>query len=135
MSPPRVVLDTNIIISALLFGGKPRQILQFVIERRLHSVTSPALLSELSEILAKKFLFPKNKLLMVERKVKKISSVVYPSEIITILRDKPDNRVLETAHTGECGYVITGDKQLLKLRVFRDIGIVTPEQFLRTFVP
>lgn len=131
MSQISVVVDTNVLISALLFGGKPREVLQMVIDRSLVAVTSPALLSELLDVLAKKFLFSRQKLILVERKMKKILVFVYPTEHIEILHDQADNRVLEAARVGQCTYIITGDKELLRLGSYKIISIVTPEEFLK----
>lgn len=131
MSLIAVVIDTNVLISALLFGGKPREVFQMVIDRRVQAISSSALLSELLDVLAKRFLFLKPKLLLVERKMTKVFTLVYPSEHIDILSDKADNRVLEAARAGQCTYIITGDKELLKLGSYKTISIVTPEQFVR----
>lgn len=130
MSQVSVVVDTNILISALLFGGKPREVLQIVINRDIRGIISSALLSELLDVLAKKFLFPKHKLFLVERKMTKAFALVYPAEHIVILADYADNRVLEAARAGQCQYIITGDKGLLKLGSYKTISIMTPEQFL-----
>lgn len=130
MSPISVVVDTNVLISALLFGGKPREILRMVIDRDILAVISPALILEFLEVLAKKFLFPHKRLLLVEKKVKKTFRLVYPTEHIEVLHDQPDNRVLEAARAGECRYIVTGDKELLGLESYKTIAITTPKQFL-----
>lgn len=124
------VPDTNVIVSALLFGGKPRKIVGMVTERQIRAVTSHTLLSELLDVLAKKFLFPKEKLLLVERKIKNTFHLVYPSVCPEVLRYQADNRVLEASLAGHCQYAITGDKELLKLGSYKTVFIVTPEQFL-----
>lgn len=131
MSLIAAVIDTNVLISALLFGGKPREVFQMVIDRKVHAISSPALLSELLDVLAKKFLFPRQKLLLVERKMTKIFTMVYPAEHVDVLVDKADNRVLEAAYEGQCRYIVTGDKALLKLGSYKSISIVTSEQFLK----
>ena len=55
--PPKVVLDTNLLISALVFGGKPKQVYNLVLEKQIIGITSPILLAELTEVLTKKFNF------------------------------------------------------------------------------
>lgn len=129
--PFRVVLDTNVIVSALTFGGKPRQITQSVIKRQLMAITSPILINELLEVLAVKFFYPQPILDLVEKKIKKYFQVVRPVKKIKILLDDPDNRVLEAAMAGNCQFIITGDKELLKLRSYRQIQIITPDKFLQ----
>lgn len=131
MSPIAIVVDTNVVISALLFGGNPREVVQLVIERQVRAVTSPALLSELLDVLAKKFLFSKENLFLVEKKIKSAFHLVYPMEHLEVLRDQADNRVLEAARAGQCEYIVTGDKELLMLGCYKTISMVTPEQFIK----
>lgn len=129
----RVVLDTNIIISALVFGGKPEQIYNLVLEKQILVITSPILLAELTEILIKKFKFNAIKMKQLERIIKKHFKLVYPDKIINVVADEDDNRVLEAAIEGKCGYIVTGDKKLLDLGSFKKIEIITADQFLHLF--
>ncbi|PIU03254.1 putative toxin-antitoxin system toxin component, PIN family [Candidatus Shapirobacteria bacterium CG08_land_8_20_14_0_20_39_18] len=131
--PLKVVLDTNILISALLFGGKPRQILKLVLDRQIKAVTSLVLLAELSDVLIKKFDFSLEKTSLFEHKIKKYFEIVYPTQAINILKDTPDNRVLEAAIAGECQIIVTGDKELLELKEYKEIIISTADQFLNIY--
>lgn len=126
----RILLDTNVIISALLFGGKPRTILQSVIKKKHIAVTSAILLSELSDVLRKKFAYSKQAVAAVDKQMRKQCALVLPRETIDVLDDMPDNRVLEAAVEGECGRIITGDTDLLRLGRYRNIRILTPGEFL-----
>lgn len=128
----KAVLDTNIIVSALVFGGKPEEILRLVLEHDILASTSLALILELEETLINKFAFSEKKLKQVEEKIKNSFETVNPILEINVLNDKDDNRVLEAAVEGNCDYIITGDKELLRLKHFRGVNIVTPEQFLKT---
>lgn len=132
MNTARVVLDTNIIISALLFGGKPRTMLKLVVTKRIIALSSPPLLAELLDVLAKKFSFPKKALKIVEQKIKKSFKIVHPAKAIHVL-NSPDDRVLEAALEGNYDYIITGDKELLELRSFHNIKVVNAHQFLNFF--
>ena len=127
----RILLDTNVIISALLFGGKPRTILQSVIRKQYSAVTSPVLLSELADVLRKKFLYSNGGVAAVDQQIRKQCDIVLPKETIDILADMPDNRVLEAAVEGECDVIVTGDADLLALKKYRNIQILSPEEFLR----
>lgn len=129
--PLKVVLDTNIIVSALVFGGRPEEILKIALQREISPITSPLLQAELSETLIKKFNFSELKVQQIEKKLKKICKVVSPSIEIHVSRDEMDNKVLEAAIEGKCTYIITGDKDLLDLKVFKKIKILTPNQFLQ----
>ncbi len=125
-----VVLDTNILVSAIVFDGKPARILTLVLEKHIVGVTSKILLSELLEILIKKFDFSKSRIKQVERKLVKAFKIVYPKEQIFLVRDVDDNRVLEAAVEGNCEYIITGDNDLLELKKFQNISILKPDDFL-----
>ena len=132
-NPPKIVLDTNIIISALGFGGKPRQILFLALEEKIQVVTSPILLAELQEVINKKFPLLKNNLSLLLKEIEDIFINIQPQIILEVVRDEDDNRVLEAAIEGKCDYIITGDKDLLDLEVYKNIKILTPKQFIDIF--
>lgn len=128
--PLKVVLDTNILVSALIFGGKPEQVYNLVLEKQIAAVISMVLFSELLEILIKKFNFGPKRIEQLERIIKKHFKIVYPKATINVSRDEDDNRVLEAALEGGCSYIVTGDRDLLDLKIFKNIKIVTPDTFL-----
>jgi putative PIN family toxin of toxin-antitoxin system len=88
----RILLDTNVVISALLFGGKPRTILLNIIKKQYIGVTSPVLLSELADVLRKKFSFSKEAVVGVDTQMRKQCIIVSPKETIDVVADVPDNR-------------------------------------------
>ena len=126
----RAVLDTNVLISGIMFGGKPREILELVKTKKVEGVVSPVLLAELGEVLIKKFKYPQTRVLQVGKKLKKIFKIVFPAKLITMARDDDDNRVLEAAVEGKCGYIVTGDEDLLTLGRYGGVRIVTSTEFL-----
>lgn len=131
VNPVKVTLDTNIIISGLGFGGKPRKVLQLILDNKIKGVTSPILLAELEDVIIKKFPKLADHFELVNKKIKKRLKLVRPKEAINILKkDQDDNRVLEAGVEGKCNYIITGDKELLDLRTFKGIKILTAAQFL-----
>jgi len=129
-NPVRIVLDTNIIVSAIIFKGKPLQVLDLILRERSKAVTSPILLAELKEILTKKFQLPKYEFELVIKNIEDIFEIIQPKISINVLRDEDDNRVLEVAVEGKCDYVITGDKDLLVLGKYKNLKIVNSDQFL-----
>lgn len=133
-APLKVVLDTNILVSSLIFGGKPQQTENLILERKIIGVTSLILLAEFIDVLAKRFYFNEFRLRQTEKKIKKNFIIVKPRTTIKILKDNSDNRVLETALEGNCHYIITGDKELLDLKFFKGIEIVTPAKFLEKLI-
>lgn len=129
-APLKVVLDTNVLISSIIFGGNPKKVVQLVLEKQIIGVTSKVLLAELSEVLAKKFNFEEQRIIHLDQKIKKAFILTQPTKTLKIVNDEPDNRVLEAAVESDCHYIVTGDKELLNLNKFKSIRIVTVAKFL-----
>lgn len=129
-NPVKVILDTNILISAIGFGGKPRVILLLALQKRIYPVISPILLAELSEVINKKLPKLVPQLFRIEKQIKEKFRVIEPKKELHVLKDQDDNRVLEAAFEGECDFIVTGDKELLKLGKFKGIHILTADEFL-----
>jgi len=127
----KVTLDTNIIISGLGFGGKPREILHLILDDKIKAVTSPMLLAELEDVITKKFQKLTYSIEPVNKQIKRKFKIVKPKIALFVVKDEPDNRVLEAAIEGDCKYIVTGDKELLKLKSYQDVRIVTADQFLK----
>lgn len=129
-NPVKIVLDTNILISAIGFGGVPRKVFLLTVEEKIKGVISQILLVELIEVINKKFpkLIPD--LPIIEHNINEFFLIVHPKKTINIVRDRDDNRVLEAAVEGDCDFIITGDQDLLVLRQYKKIKILTPTQFL-----
>lgn len=128
----KTVIDSNILVSALIYQGKPGIVLKLALEKKFITITSHILLSELFEVLVKKFNFSDEKIKQIDKKLTKMFRVVSPKKHLAIVKDDADNRVLEAAVEGKCKYIVTGDKELLELIVYRDIKIVTADQFLKS---
>ena len=126
----KIVLDTNILISAFIFGGKPRQVLSFVLEKKIQAFISPILIAEFFDVVNKKFDLSAQELALTKTQIQNKFAIVHPKSEIKILRDDDDNRVLEAALEGGCSYIVTGDSDLLDLATFKNIKIVTPDVFL-----
>ncbi|MGB8536237.1 MAG: putative toxin-antitoxin system toxin component, PIN family [Acidobacteriaceae bacterium] len=126
----RVVADTNIFISALVFGGLPGSFLDLAFMRSFQVVTSPILLDELDEKLRLKFGLSTNDADLVRAKLEKNALVVNPGIALKVIVEDPDDdRVLECAVAGKADYIVSGDRHLLKLRSFQGIAIVTAREF------
>lgn len=127
---PKVVLDTNIIVSAIGYGGKPGQIFLLALEEKIHAVTSEVLLVEVREILIKKLAMSSSDVELATAEIEDKFEIVSPKKSLHIVRDEDDNRVLEAAVEGNCDFIITGDQDLLELKKYKKIKILTPEEFL-----
>ncbi|HNR13823.1 MAG TPA: putative toxin-antitoxin system toxin component, PIN family [Thermodesulfobacteriota bacterium] len=132
MDRHRVVLDTNVLISALLFGGKPQEVLELVIAHRISMFLCPAILEELRDVLCRpKFGFSAEACLQVIEELHSICEIVLPQQRITrISSDPADNRVIECAIEADAQYIITGDSHLLGIGKFRGTCILTPAEYL-----
>lgn len=129
-----VVLDTNVLISGLLFpGGPPDKIVRAVLTGRIQNATSPDLLTELKRVLKKKFALSDEKLETLVHLISDQSDLVYPLERLSAIKsDEADNRVLECAETAHADFIVTGDtKHLLSLKKFKGIAILSPADFIQ----
>ena len=130
----RLVLDTNVLLSALVFpGSKPDEVLQRVRRGEVELFLSPFILAELERILRDKFRFTKRQADERVRVIRRMATLVEPTERIALVAAKDaDNRILECAVAARADYLVTGDKEhLLPLRSIGETQIVTPADFLR----
>lgn len=127
-----VVLDTNIFISAVLYGGNPRRILDLAVSERIEVYISLVLLDELRRVLKEKFSLSSFEVSMVIDEIKDFAEIIEPKVKLKVIKGDPsDNRVLECALQAKVDYIVSGDKHLLNLRNFGGIKIVNPAKFLK----
>ncbi|XZN91863.1 MAG: putative toxin-antitoxin system toxin component, PIN family [Microcoleus sp.] len=132
----RFVVDTNVLISALLFKNSvPFRAIELA-EKQGIILYSEATLNELEQVLnRKKF----NKYLSLEDrqvfllKFISASELVSITEKISVCRDEKDNKFLELAVSGNANVIVTGDLDLLVLNPFQAVEIVTPDIFIDRF--
>lgn len=129
----RVVLDSNVFISAFLFDGKPLRVLRLAEEGAFVLLTSAAIRDEVEEVLEGKFSWPDELIRFTCEPMWRVSEDISPTATVSACRDTDDNRVLECAADGGAGYVVTGDRDLLDMRRFRGITIVNSAAFLELF--
>lgn len=130
-SKPRIVLDTNVWVSGLVFAGQPGKILDLFGLDEVRIVISEELLSELRRIITEKFpLYILDLQLLIEAIHQRALLVELGSQTVTASRDPDDNTVIETALIGNCKYIVSGDKDLLVIANYEDIQIITPAEFL-----
>lgn len=129
----RVVLDTNVVVSAVLLANSvPRRAFDKALDEGKILISVPVLL-ELAEALSHKKL---NKYLLEEERMRflvgllKEVELVEITEEITACRDTKDNKFLELAVNGKADCIISGDNDLLVLNPFRGIKILTPREYL-----
>lgn len=132
MNPkPLVVFDTNIYISGIVFGGNPRQCLELARSGEIQLFISRAILLELILKLQDKFGRSKDELRVVIEWIDSFANIVLPKKKIKKIKHDPDNRILECAEEAQADYIVSGDKKhLLSLKKFKNISIISAQQFL-----
>jgi putative PIN family toxin of toxin-antitoxin system len=129
----RAVVDTNITVSALLFGGLPLKIVKAALSKKFIWVTSPFLIEEAERVLSSdKFGLSAHEMKTLTEPIFSIAEIVIPSMTINAIPRCPaDNRVLECAVEGKCTYIVSGDRRdLLVLKKFQYVEIITARQFM-----
>lgn len=127
----KVVFDTNIFISAFAIpGSQAENAVLRIIEGRDVLLLSKGILDELLTVLSTKFSRDKEEISRVAVILSEIAEWVVPSEKIKVLNDDPDNRILECAVSGNADVIVTGDKQLLRLRGYEKTKIISLKEYL-----
>ena len=131
---PTIVIDTNVFVSAIVFGGQPRKLINLIADDVLTLVTAEELLTELRRIIIAKFPEFIDDLTRVEKLLESDATWVRLGGVtIDISRDSDDNKFIEAGVLGDCHYIISGDKDLLDIKVYDNIKIVTVSEFLEIF--
>lgn len=128
-----VVFDTNVYLSALVFpGGTCDRILRFARSEQMNVFVSPDILTEIKEVLTKKFKFTEDESEELIERVLAIAELVYPRfRVDRIKKMERDNRILECADEAKANYLVTGDKKhILPLKKHGDTHILSPAQFI-----
>jgi len=121
----RVVLDTNVYISAYGFGGLLAELVRAAIRGEIDLFTSPAILAEGARVLTDKLGFDDAHVEQAVRQVARIATVVRPTIRIQVIADEPDNRVLECAVSADADLIVSGDRHLLALGAYDGVHVVS----------
>ncbi|MFN3396840.1 MAG: putative toxin-antitoxin system toxin component, PIN family [Thermodesulfovibrionales bacterium] len=129
----RVVFDTNIFISAFVIpGGYAEKAIVKIIESGDSLIISKEIIDEVLSVLSSKFGRDGEALSRVAVYLFEIAELVRPTERVSILKDEPDNRIIECAMEGKADVVVTGDKEMLKMKQFHGIRIISLKEYLYT---
>jgi putative PIN family toxin of toxin-antitoxin system len=132
----RLVLDTNVVISALLWGGTPERLIELAGDGSVELITSQALLDELSELLGRPKLAAKlaregQSAAEIIARYAQAAEVVDASPVVeSRVRDPDDAAVLGCAIAARAEAIVSGDKDLLSLGVYQEIPILSPARCL-----
>jgi putative PIN family toxin of toxin-antitoxin system len=133
----RAVLDTNVVLSGLLWHGTPHALLDRVREGALAFISSPALLAELAEVIAR----PQFDAILARSntsrehslaELRELAEAIAPPPLAQpVCRDPDDDAVLALGVAAKADFIVSGDRDLLSLESFQNIPIVTPAEALR----
>jgi putative PIN family toxin of toxin-antitoxin system len=132
----RVVIDTNVLVSALLFGGTPGKLVELWKMARIQPFISREIIAELLRVLA----YPKFELtqkeieyLLYVEVLPHFEVTAIPTGSVIVKKDPSDDMFLRCAVAAEADAIITGDSHLLSLKSYKKIPILSPSQFLMNF--
>ena len=133
----RLVLDTNVVASALLWDGTPRALLQAARERRIALFTSTALLAELTDILGRRKFERKitASALTIDQLVDRyvaLTTLVRPVLVSGVAPDPDDDVVIGTALAAGATLIVTGDRELRSVRTHRSVRLLGVGEALAT---
>ena len=135
----RVVVDTNVLFSALAFPAEspPTHVFKLVMDGKISAYCSPFILDELENNLQAKAGWDKEQLRVLRRRLKLMVRLVVPTSHVSVIkRIEADNRILECAIDAHADVLITGNmKDIRPLGAFQDIQILTPREFLTQYFP
>lgn len=136
----RLVLDTNVVASALLWGGLPLRLLQAAREKRVSLFTSMPLLAELTDILGRRKFERKIEASMfsIDQLVDRygeLTTMVRPTPVSGVAPDPDDDVVIGTALAAKADWIVTGDRPFLSLTAHQEIRIVSVNEAVRAITP
>jgi len=131
------VFDTNVLISTLISRGKPRELWNEVLEGKIRLELSNELLTEFNEVIVR----PEFKKYLRRSSLTRFRRILLQKANITrvkvrfaqITEDADDNIVFEAAYSSGAEYIVSGDNDLLRLKEFKGIKIVTVDEMLKIF--
>jgi putative PIN family toxin of toxin-antitoxin system len=134
----KIILDTNIIVSALISNSYPTKILyEIVFERKVATCLSTEILEEYIHVLNRpkfeRFLNFKNNAEVVLNKLIEFSTIYKPTEKLLVVTDLSDNMFLELAKASEANFLITGNSNDFTFDQFDKTLIVSPQSFYEKF--
>lgn len=129
------VLDTNVLVAAIITEGVCSKLLHRARIREFSLVSCPFIMKELQRILSKKFkLTHEEAALAMESVIEAIDQVIeHNIKISNICRDIDDDNVLACAMAAKADYLVTGDSDLLVIKSYQNINIITPRDFEALF--
>ena len=126
----KIVVDTNVVISGIFFGGNPRMIIEAVVDGDIDAFATVDIIEEYAKIIER----------MVDNKHKDLDqgflstlfmslNVIKSDSVIDVCRDADDNKFIECAVDAKALYIVSGDSDLLDIQEYDGIQIMTAKEF------
>lgn len=127
----KVVFDTNILVSAVLWRGTPYRCLLTVQAGLAELIVSPSILTEFHGVLVAKFAFTEAEAAETIALVRNMSTHIEVPGVLEAVADDPeDDKFIETAQLAGAPYLVSGDKHLLRLATYGSVQIIRARAFL-----
>ncbi|MBC8387233.1 MAG: putative toxin-antitoxin system toxin component, PIN family [Actinobacteria bacterium] len=127
----KIVLDTNIYISAAVFGRLCEEVIQFCRFDKISVYISEDIIDEIENKLIVKFSWKENQIRVFLENILEFCKIVEVEERIVFIKEDPDDdKILECAVSAKCEYIVSGDKHLINLKSYKNIKILKPADFL-----
>lgn len=131
-----VVLDTNILISAIFWRGTPYKVLLNALKKKYSLHLSTKILNELEKKLRVKFKFPEDEIKTHIEILIKYGEIIEPNIVLDVIENDPDDdKILECAVSCNADYIVSGDSHLLDLNEYKGIKILSARKFLEKLIP
>ena len=131
----RIVIDTNVIASAIFFGGKPEQLVELLMQHDLDAYITQDILEEYQETideLADRY--PQRKVHAPFTQIAAACKMIESTSEIHICRDPDDDKFIECAVDSQSIYIVSGDKDLLDIKKYQNVKIVTVADFFKNYL-
>jgi putative PIN family toxin of toxin-antitoxin system len=126
----KAVFDTNVLVAAFVTEGLCAKLLGRARRRQLDLLISPFILKEFENVLLKKLSASKEQIRVAAKLISEVAQIVTPVSMVSdVCRDPDDDQILSCALSAEAEYLVTGDLDLLELKEFHGIEILTPGAF------
>ena len=128
----RIVIDTNIVASAIFFGGRPRELLELLLQRELRAFISQEIVDEYRDTI--EYLqneYPNKRVAVPLTQIISACEMMEPTSIVMVCRDPDDDKFIACAVDSRSLYVVSGDKDLLAVKQYADVRVVTVAEFFR----
>jgi len=126
----KAVFDTNVLVAAFVTEGVCAKLLGRARRRQLDLVISPFILKEFENVLLKKLSASKEQIRVAAKLISEVAQIVTPVSMVSdVCGDPDDDQILSCALSAEAEYLVTGDLDLLELKEFHGIEILTPGAF------